>query len=99
MAWACRLSTAEIDAVRPSPGRSTTQLCYCHHRLFVNPEDVTAPYRKTAWVYTRTVPCVLHPESIDWVSDAYLRTHGNMRRLLDFIIKRRGRRESERAWR
>jgi hypothetical protein len=99
LAWACRLPTAEIEAMRPSPARGTSQLCYCHHCLFLNPEDVTAPYWKRAWLYTPAVPCVLHPESIDWVSEADLRMHRNLRKLLDFISKRRIRRESERAWR
>ena len=88
----CRLQPSTLlalgEATATSSGPKRVDFGYCHNCLFLNPQDVTAPYWKAPWLLGQALPCPKHG-SYDHVTGATLARERNLNKLLKFISRRR----------
>lgn len=90
LAQLCRMPAAELRRLRPEASEGLTKrFYYCYRCLYLNPADVTTPYWKAQWLSDSGSPCLLHANSVSWLTPSHLKNHPNMRRLLRFISRKR----------
>ena len=81
LAYLRRMPAAELRRLGPARSEGLTKrFYYCYKCLYLNPDDVTAPYWKAQWLAESESPCLLHPGSGSWVTPGLLKNHPNMRR-------------------
>ena len=82
----CRLPTKGLPVAYETD--APARLGYCHHCLYLNPLDVTAPYWPAHWLLGMDGPrCSQHDQPYERTSPSVVRRHRNMRRLLGIVSR------------
>jgi hypothetical protein len=88
LAALCRLPTEVIGSMGPSEPVTAKRLWYCYACLDMNPEDVSSPYWRTAWLDPQHRPCTTHRGDAWWIATPTLLRYRNMSKLVGIIRQR-----------
>jgi hypothetical protein len=77
-----------IGSMGPSEPVTAKRLWYCYACLDTNPEDLSSPYWRAAWLNPQHSLCTAHCGDAWWIATTTLVRYRNMRKLVAIIRQR-----------